>query len=341
MAVAGIIGTGAPTGADLAVFATAALVSLAASALLVVRLERVGERLGLSEAMLGILAALAANAPEITSATTALVRGQATIGAGVILGSNVFNLAALLGLSALVAQRIHLHRRVIVFGGTVALWLASVSIGTAAGLPAAGGLLLALVVFVPYVVLSAISLVTMVRLPLPWSAIRWLHRTIVEEESDLYEAIRPEPGDARDAVVAAGALAVVVAASIVMEQSASAVGRRLGLSDIVVGGVVLAAVTSLPNAVAAVYLGMRGRGAAVLSEALNSNNLNVVLGLLLPAAILGLGPPTTAVTVSALWYLGMTVLSLAMAFAARGIGRVQGTVVIAAYAVFVVVLTRL
>jgi cation:H+ antiporter len=330
-----------PTGADLAVFAAAALVSLAASAVLVVRLERVGERLGFSEAMLGLLAALAANAPEITSATTALVRGQGTVGAGVILGSNVFNLAALLGLGALVAGRIHLHRRVILFAGTVALWLATVSVATAGGLPPAAGLVLALLVFLPYVALSAMSLVTMVRLPLPWGAIRWLHRTILEEESDIAEAIRPEPGDRRDALEAAGALAVVVAASIVMEQSATTVGHRLGLSDIVVGGVILAAVTSLPNAVAAVYLSLRGRGAAVLSEALNSNNLNVVLGLLLPAAILGLGAGGRPVMVSATWYVGMTLLCLVLAYAAKGLGRLQGAVVIAVYAVFVVVLTRL
>ena len=40
--------------------------------MLVARLERVGARLGLSEALLGLLAALAADTPEITSAVTAL-----------------------------------------------------------------------------------------------------------------------------------------------------------------------------------------------------------------------------------------------------------------------------
>ena len=40
--------------------------------------------------------------------------------------------------------------------------------------------------------------------------------------------------------------------------------------------------TSLPNAVAAVYLARRGRGAAVLSIALNSNAINIVAGLLYP-----------------------------------------------------------
>ena len=84
-------------------FCAGVVVSLAASWLLVSRLERLGERAGFSEAWLGLVAALAADAPEITSAVTALSRGQASVGAGVVIGSNVFNLAALLGLAAVVA----------------------------------------------------------------------------------------------------------------------------------------------------------------------------------------------------------------------------------------------
>jgi cation:H+ antiporter len=79
-------------------FVIGAAVSLGTSWVLVVRLERVGERLGLSEALLGMIAALAADAPEITASVTALVHHQRTVSAGVVIGSNVFNLAALLGL---------------------------------------------------------------------------------------------------------------------------------------------------------------------------------------------------------------------------------------------------
>ena len=47
-----------------ALFVAAAVLSLGASTVLVVRLERVGARLGLSEALLGLVAALAADTPE-------------------------------------------------------------------------------------------------------------------------------------------------------------------------------------------------------------------------------------------------------------------------------------
>src|ERR1700754_1137746 len=112
----------------IAVFILGAAVSLTASWLLVVRLERVGARLGLSEALLGMVAALAAAAPEVTASVTALVGHQAKIGAGVTLGSNVFNLAALLGLAAIVSGGIALHRRVIAMEAVVAVSIAAVAV---------------------------------------------------------------------------------------------------------------------------------------------------------------------------------------------------------------------
>jgi Ca2+/Na+ antiporter len=58
-------------------FLLGALVSLGTSWLLVSRLERIGDRLGLSEALLGLVAAPVADAPEVTAGVTALVRGRA------------------------------------------------------------------------------------------------------------------------------------------------------------------------------------------------------------------------------------------------------------------------
>lgn len=119
-------------------------------------------------------------------------------------------------------------------------------------------------------------------------------------------AIHPRRGRAGDAVVAGVAVLVVVGTSIAMEHAASKLGTRHHIPEIVVGGLVLAAVTSLPNAVAAVYLATRSRGAATLSTAMNSNALNVAADLLLPATIVGLGAPSGSATLVAAWYLGLT-----------------------------------
>ena len=316
------------------IFSIAVAVSLLASWLLVSRLERIGARLGLSEALLGVVAALAADAPEITSAVAALSSHQQRIGAGVVLGSNVFNLAALLGLGAVVAGRIGLHRRVVVLSGSVAMWVAVICVLVVAGaLPAVGGLILAAAALALYLLILGKG-GRGLRLPSRWRA--WLHSAVAEEELELEEAIRPRRGRWPDAAAAAAALAVVVFASIVMERSAADLGRSAGVPEIITGGLVLAAVTSLPNAVAAVYLAGRGRGAATLSTALNSNTLNVVAGLLLPGAVLGLGASSGQTMLVTLWYAGLTLAVLALAWRFSGLGRRSGATVLAAYAAFTV-----
>jgi cation:H+ antiporter len=318
-----------------AAFLAGAVVSLATGWLLVSRLERVGERLGLSEALLGIAAAMAADAPEVTAAVSAMASGQRQLGAGVILGSNVFNLAALLGLGAVVAGRIGLHRKVVVLGGTVAMCVAGVCLAVVAGLlPPAAGCLLGLVVVALYAVALGVSGRGLARLRLPRRWITWLRAAVAEEEAELGSAIRPVPGRWPDVIAAAGSLVIVVAASVTTERAASALGTRFAIPEIVIGGLVLAAVTSLPNAVAAVYLAARGRGAATLSTALNSNTLNVGAGLLIPAAVIGLGRPSGQTILTTVWYLGLTAAVLTFAYRDRGIWRVTGILVIAAYVVF-------
>jgi cation:H+ antiporter len=234
-------------------FVAGTAVSLLTSFLLVSRLERVGDRLGFSEALLGIVAALAADAPEVTASVTAVAHHQQQVGAGVILGSNVFNLAALLGLGAVVAGRIGLHRKVVLLGGSIAAWVALVALAVVVGgLPAAWGLALACAVLAIYLVVLGTEARGLQRLRVPgvWAA--WLRSAVAEEEVELEEAIRPPKGRWSDAVQAAAALVVVVIASVTMERAASALGTRFAVPEIVVGGLVLAAVTSLPNAVAAV-----------------------------------------------------------------------------------------
>ena len=148
-------------------------------------------------------------------------------------------------------------------------------------------------------------------------------------------AIRPKRGNARDALVAALALVVVVVAAVSMERGASTLGHHYAVADVIVGGLVLAAVTSLPNAVAAVYLAAKGRGAAALSTALNSNTLNVVAGLLLPATFIGLAEPSGQTMLIAGAYLGLTALTLGLAYAQRGLRRWAGWIIMALYAAFV------
>jgi cation:H+ antiporter len=321
----------------LVLFLLAAAVSLRTSWLLVSRLERVGARLGLTEALLGMVAALAADAPEITAAVSAMASHQSHIGAGVVIGSNVFNLAALLGLSAVLAGRIGLHRRVVLMEGGIGVWVAVACVLVVIGaLPPWTGLVLVLAVLVPYVVLLGVPHDRLQRLRLPSAWLGWIRGAIAESEVELEAAFHPRAGQRRDVLEALALTVIVVGASVVMEQTGARIGGRRHWAEAITGGLVLAAVTSIPNAVAAVYLAKRGRGAATLSTAMNSNALNVAGGLLLPGVIAGLGASTAGATFTAAGYLAITLGTLVFAYWSSGLRRAHGVVIIAAYAVFIV-----
>jgi Ca2+/Na+ antiporter len=201
-------------------------------------------------------------------------------------------------------------------------------------LPPAAGLVAVLAVLLPYLLVLGAGHARLQRMAVTrrWEA--WLAVAVSEEEQELAEVIHPPQGRGRDVAGAAAALVVVVAASITMERTASLLGTHFAVPEIVTGGVVLAAVTSLPNAVAAVYLAARGRGAAMLSTTLNSNALNVTAGLLVPATITGLGAPSPHSDLIAVWYLVMTVAALAFAYRDGGVRRATGALIIGAYLVF-------
>ena len=318
-------------------FALLAVGSLLASSLFVVCIERVGARLSLSEAVLGLLAALGADSPEITSSITALVHHQPGVSVSVVLGANVFNLAALLGLGAITAKRIALNRRVVVLAGLPALGVAVMAVGVehhgVSRWPAAG-LLFGLLI--PYTALLESPRFVAGFLHLPERVASSLARAVRQEEEEVAGAITPMRAKPRDFVLAIGALVVVIVASVVMERIASTVGARNHWSTFVIGGVVLAGVTSLPNAVAAIYLALRGRGAATLSTAMHSNIFNVLFGLIVPALFVGVGAQSQIGSNLALWYLAMTVIPLTIAFWRRGLGRISGSLIVAIYLVFLV-----
>jgi len=72
----------------------------------------------------------------------------------------------------------------------------------------------------------------------------------------------------------------------------------------------------------------------MLSTTLNSNALNVTAGLLLPAAIVGLGPASSQSGLVAVWYLALTLIALAFAYRDSGMSRASGAFIIGAYLVF-------
>jgi Ca2+/Na+ antiporter len=82
---------------------------------------------------------------------------------------------------------------------------------------------------------------------------------------------------------------VIIVTSMAMVHSAVFLSNAWGVNKTIVGILILAALTSIPNVIIAIKLALDGRGIAVMSESLNSININILFGICVPSTILGLG----------------------------------------------------
>jgi cation:H+ antiporter len=326
------------TGFAVTAFVFGLAVTLASSVVLAHRVDQLGNRLRLSEGLLGLLTALAANAPEVTSAVTALTSGQHDVGLGVVVGSNLFNLAGLLGLSAVVAGTVSAGRPGLWFDGSVALAvLLTVTAEVVGVIPTwATGVALA-VIMVPYVVLSALPPITIGRIPLPRPVADFLAAALTDARVDARKPETPRKMAWVDGLDLVPALVAVVVGSVAMVRTALVLGGRWGVPSAVVGTLILASLTGLPNVIAAVRLAGRHRGSAVVSETLNSNSLNLIAGVFAPAVLLGPIALSTSGRFAFGWLICMTVVGLVLASLRGCLRRVGGFVIIGLYAAFVVV----
>ena len=320
-------------------FCASVAVSIAASLVFARELDRSSERLGVSEGLHGLFTAFGADAPEISSAVTAMAVGHSDLGVGVVLGSNVFNLAGLLGLGALLAGTIRIHRHGLLLNGGVALAVTGVTAALVLGaVGAVVALLLLIAIVAPYFFVLSLRPGRIRRLAPEGRAGRFLATAVFEELRDLR---RDEPvprASFRDVLALIPSLAAIVLSSVGMVRAATDLGKHWGVPDIVVGTLVLASLTSLPNVLTAVRLALHDRGSAVVSEALNSNSLNVLAGLSVPALFVSLGSASGAVEFSVWSLVAMTAAVVALTYAGHGLRRSHGVAVIALYAVFAVMI---
>ena len=97
------------------------LLLIAGSRVLLIGAVGIAEHLGVSEAVIGLtLVAVGTSLPELTISVIAALRGHADVAVGNVLGSNIFNLLGILGVSALL-QPLPVHERVLQFDQWVML----------------------------------------------------------------------------------------------------------------------------------------------------------------------------------------------------------------------------
>lgn len=229
-------------------------------------------RWGISEFVIGLtIVAIGTSAPEMVVSFISAIEKNSDLAVGNIIGSNIFNTALILGLSAIIAPvtitRGNLRRDIPVNIGItvllIVLGLKKTLFGIGEnGLSRVEGIVF-LVLFVWYMVSSFLH--DKDNLP-----------DVPEGDASAEAAEKPKPLALAILYVVAGILALVYGGRLFVDH-AQVIARMAGLSDKFIAITVLAAGTSLPELATSCIAAARGKGQLALGNVLGSNTFNILL----------------------------------------------------------------
>lgn len=294
--------------------------------LLVRGASRLALRAGVSSLFVGLtIVGFGTSSPELGASLTATLRQSSDVAMGNVVGSNIFNIGAILGLTALLQPiRVQLSavRRdlLVAVGAALVPWLA---LPFAGQIPRPVGLAL--------VALLATYLV---------GAYRQARRAAAADVQLVEQEMRPAHREARgatirDVLLVAGGLALLVIGSRGFVDASIAVARQVGWSELVIGLTLVSAGTSLPELVTSLVAMRRGNTDIAVGNVIGSNIFNA-LGIVGVCA--SVAPQAVAHSLLVRDTPVMLAASLALLPIMRSggrISRVEGGVLLGAYVAYV------
>ena len=319
-------------------------------------LDEISTRLKLSDEVAGAsLMAMGSSAPELAIALMALFTAggaHSDVGIGTIVGSAVFNILVITGLSAVVAGGLKIH--IFAVGRDIIYYLISILYLALVFFDGQVSLIEALLGLVGYLVYIGLLIVLKVPAPYEEDAPAGGHDSEPEKakvagwhqfESLIETILRRITGAPERNFVWAFAvsIALIVALSYILVESTIVFSAGIGIPPVIVALTLLAAGTSAPDLMASVDVARKGRGGMAVANAVGSNTFDLLVGLALPwtIALSLLGLSGIHVATGELWtsigILVATTLILAVFLTSkRELSRREGWVLLLLYAVFVV-----
>ena len=310
------------------------LVALVLGAELLVRgASKLALSFGISSLVVGLtVVAFGTSAPEMAVSVQSAWSGQVDIALGNVVGSNLFNVLVILGLSALITPLV-VHQQVIrqevpvMIGASLLLWAFALDGGINRG----EGFILA-------------GLVAGYTVLLIRQSRRETAAAQAQVEAEYEEAFSGAAGaeDSWDAhwgtqalLILAGLALLVLGADWLVE-SAVGFARHLGVSELVIGLTIVAAGTSLPEAATSVTAAIRGERDIAVGNVVGSNIFNILAVLGLSASV---APAELAVAPSMLAFDIPVMVAVALAclpvfFTGNLIARWEGVLFLALYAAY-------
>jgi cation:H+ antiporter len=277
--------------------------------------------LGVSPMIIGLtIVGFGTSAPEILVSIVAALQGNPGLAVGNALGSNITNIALILGVTAVITplqvNSLTLRREfpillAIMLLALLLLW--DEHLGLMDGVILVGGM---------FVLAAGVV----------WLGLRSQQADPMSGEFDA--EIPRDMGTATALVWTLVGLVVLIASSRMLVWGAVEIAHALGISDLIIGLTIVAIGTSLPELAASVMSALKGEHDIAIGNVIGSNMFNLLAVLGLPGLIHPAAIETEVVTRDFPVMIGLTLLLLAMSYGVRGHGhikRVEGAFLLACY----------
>lgn len=283
-------------------------------------------RAGVSTFVVGLtVVAFGTSMPELAAGVRAAMQDRGELVVGAVVGSNIANVALILGAAALIwpvrVQSGVIRREAPMMLGVSLVGALALLGGRITRLE--GALLFAGVIV--FIVLTLVS----ARRP----AARALAELAIERPPGLGRLLGLGAPWAIGAALLLGFGGLVVGAEIVVA-SAAGIATAIGVSETVIGISMVAVGTSLPELATSVMAALRRHSEMVVGNVLGSNIFNIFCVLGVSSLVQPLRVPDEAMWRDVPWMIGFAIACLPIMARRLCIGRLEATVLLIAYAVY-------
>ena len=290
----------------------------------------IAKRFGMSDFLIGLtIVAMMTSAPELVVSLTSAVNASPEMAIGNIVGSNIFNICVIIGITALirpiaVTQGILINEIPLVILSSVVLLImgcAPILDGGPMSVTRVDGLLLLMffIIFMRYTLASAKSA------PQPETA--ETPATPAQAPIPLWRAI----------LLTVGGLAALIIGGQWFVDGASGVARSIGWSEGLIGLTILAAGTSLPELATSIVSATKGFPGIALGNVIGSNIFNIFF-------VLGCTATVTPLSFGSISLFDLIVLVIASLlfwlfgwfYRQRTITRLEGALLVIVYVAYII-----
>jgi cation:H+ antiporter len=295
--------------------------------------SRLAAALGVAPLIIGLtIVAFGTSSPEMAVSVQAALSGQTDIAVGNVVGSNIFNVLFILGVSALIVPLLVAQQLVrldvpIMIGVSIVLWLMALN-----------GYVEQWEGFVLFAGIVAYTVFQIVQS-------RKGKESVAVEEEYAQEYGKPEPRTAGRMLLNIGmaivGLVLLVIGARWFVDGAIQLARAFGISELIIGLTIVAAGTSLPEVATSIVAAIRGERDIAVGNVVGSNIFNILAVLGLSSIVSpGQGLPVALgmIELDIPFMIAVAVACLPIFVTGNTIARWEGAVFLAYYVAYTVYL---